>query len=92
MNYTIGSALGGMNLAARRPAQSPAAAPGNVVTLRAGATQHTVSFRSIDLQQVGPPPERHSGELIATRRAFEANLAAVSTADKMMGSLFDEDV
>ena len=42
--------------------------------------------------QANTPPERNPGELIAARRAFEANLAAVSTADKMMGSLFDEDV
>ncbi len=125
MSNTIGSALGGMNVAARRLARSPAAAPNNVVTLRAGATQDTVSFRPLDLQQVSPPPngqtakpeplktyqptspqadpsgmvfqtntplERDAGELITARRALEANLAAVSTADKMMGSLFDEDV
>ena len=125
MSNTIGSALGGKNVAARRLAQSPEAAPGNVVTLRAGATQDTVSFRPLALQQVSPPPsgptakpeplktyqpaspqadpigmvlqtnaplERDAGELIAIRRAFEANLAAVSTADKMIGSLFDEDV
>jgi hypothetical protein len=125
LSNTIGSALGGMNVAARRLAQSPAAAPNNVVTLRAGATQDTVSFRPLDLQQISPPPsgpaakpeplktyqptspqadpggmvlqantppERNPGELIAARRGFEANLAAVSTADKMMGSLFDEGV
>ncbi len=129
MSNTIGSALGGMNIAARRlaesPAQSPAATPNNVVNLRADATKDTVSFRPLDLQQVSPPPsgpaakpeplktyqptspqadpggmvlpanaplERNPGELITARRALEANLAAVSTAGKMMGSLFDEDV
>ena len=35
---------------------------------------------------------RDNGDLIAARRAFEANLAAVSTADTMIGALFDEEV
>ena len=116
LSNTIGSALGGMNVAARRLAQSPATATNNVVNLRAGATTDTVSFRPLELQQVSPPQtkteplktyqpadpsagvlqtntplERDAGELIAARRAFEANLAAVSTADKMIGSLFDEE-
>ncbi len=35
--------------------------------------------------------EREFGELITAQRAFEASLAAVSTADKMLGALFDEE-
>jgi hypothetical protein len=41
--------------------------------------------------QTNAPFERDGGDLMAARRAFEANLAAVSTADKMIGSLFDEE-
>jgi flagellar basal-body rod protein FlgC len=129
LSNTIGSALGGMNVAARRLA----VASNNVVNLRSappsGPADKT-GFHPLDLQQIsnpdsGPtakvrpsnveplktyqptnpqadpngmvfqtnaPLERDAGELIAARRAFEANLAAVSTADKMIGSLFDEDV
>ncbi len=35
--------------------------------------------------------EREFGEIIIAQRAFEASLAAVSIADKMLGSLFDEE-
>lgn len=35
--------------------------------------------------------EREFGELIIAQRAFEASLAAISIADKMLGSLFDEE-
>ncbi len=35
--------------------------------------------------------ERETGNLITAQRAFEASLAAVSTAEKMLGALFDEE-
>ncbi|MFP6744562.1 MAG: flagellar basal body rod C-terminal domain-containing protein [Alphaproteobacteria bacterium] len=112
MSNTIGSALGGITVAARRSAQSPTAPSGKVVNLRGGAVD-TTGFRPLDLKPVSPPETnfgpttmeaastalqanaqltRDSGDLIAARRAFEANVAAVSTADKMIGSLFDEEV
>ena len=34
---------------------------------------------------------RETGDLITAQRALEASLAAISTADKMLGSLFDEE-
>jgi flagellar basal body rod protein FlgC len=129
LSNTIGSALGGMNVAARRLA----VASNNVVNLRSappsGPADKT-GFHPLELQQIsnldsGPTAkvrpsnveplktyqptspdadssgmvlqanvqlDRDMGEMIAARRAFEANLATVSTADKMIGSLFDEDV
>ncbi len=35
--------------------------------------------------------ERETATLITAQRALEASLAAISTADKMLGSLFDEE-
>jgi len=125
LSNTVGFALGGMNVAARRLA----VASNNVVNLGSGPANKT-GFHPLELQQIsnldsGPtakvrpsnveplktyqPPspdadpsgmvlqanvqlERDMGEMIAALRVFEANLATVSTADKMIGSLFDEDV